>query len=203
MQLALALAQVPDDLLDEERVAVGLAVQGADERRLGGGDAERRDELGDLRLGQALELEALEHALAAHVGDQLEQRVAGLELGVAVGAEQEDAARLRRADEVPQQLQRRAVGPVEVVEHEHERRLRARLAEQRGDRVEEAGPAGVGVARRRRRAAGPSSPNRIASSAARTPSRSRSGSSDAPDDHPRTISTTGWYGASASSSKRP
>ena len=52
-----------------------------------GGDAERHDQLGDLRLGEAAELDPLEQALAADVADQLVQRVAGLDLGVAVGAE--------------------------------------------------------------------------------------------------------------------
>jgi hypothetical protein len=77
---------------------------------------------------------------------------------------------------------------VQVVEHEHQRRVGPGFAEQRGDRLEEPQPAAVRVTR---------------VLAAREPSRSRSGSSDAPDDQPRTISTTGWYGASASSSKRP
>ena len=85
-----------------------------------------------------LSASVLEHAVAADVGDQLVQRVTRLELGLAVGAEQQRAARLRRADEVTQELERRAVGPVEVVEDQHERRLRAGLAEQRGHRVEEA-----------------------------------------------------------------
>jgi hypothetical protein len=124
-----AVAQMPDDLLDEERVALGLAVQRVHERRLGAGHAERGHQLGDLGLGQAAELEMLEQVLPPHVGDQLKQRVVGLELGVAIRAEQEHAARLRRADEVLEQLQRRPVGPVEVVEDEHERRRRADLAE--------------------------------------------------------------------------
>ena len=141
----MGVAQVAHDLLDEERVALGLAVQGVDERRLGLRHAERRHELGDLRLGQTAELDVAEQPFAAHVADQLVQRVAGLELGVAIGAEQQRAARLRRADEVPEQLQRRAVGPVQVVEDEHERRAVADLAEQCGHRVEEAQAAGVSV----------------------------------------------------------
>ncbi len=49
-----------------------------------------------------------------------------------------------------QQLQRRAVGPVQVVEHEHHRRVGADLAQQRAHGVEEAEALRVGVGARDR-----------------------------------------------------
>ena len=67
------------------------------------------------------------------------------DLALAVGAEEEHAARRGRAHEVAQQLQRRAVRPVQVVEDEHDRRLGADLADQRGDGVEEAVALRVGL----------------------------------------------------------
>ena len=146
LQCVVALAQVADDLLDEERIAVGLAVQGVHEGRLGARHAERGDQLGHLGLRQAAHREVLEHAFAADVGDQLVQRVTRLDLGLAVGAEQQRAARLRRAHEMTQELERGAVGPVEVVEDEHQRPRRAGLGEQRGHRVEEAEAVAVGGA---------------------------------------------------------
>ena len=197
------------DLLDEERVAVGLAVQRAHERLRGGRGGQLGHELRHLALRQAGELQPAQRALAAQVADQLVQRVAVGDLALAVGADEQRPPRRGRAHEVAQQLQRRPVGPVQVVEHEHDRRLRADLADQRGHGVEEAEALGVGLRRRTATApawsagGGPNSGSRIASSAARAPSRSRSASSGAPADQPRSISTTGWYGVSVSSSKRP
>ena len=150
------------------------------------------------RLGQAAQLQPAQRALAPQVADQLVQRVAVGDLALAVGADEQHAPRRGRAHQVAQQLQRRPVGPVQVVEHQHDRRLRADLAQQRGDGVEEAEPLRVGLRagdRRRDRwsaGGGPNSGSRIASSAARGPSRSRSESSGAPADQPRSISTTGW-----------
>ena len=78
-----------------------------------------------------------EHRVAAQRGDQLRQRVAVVELGVAVGAEEHRAPRLRRPDQVAQHLQRRAVGPLQVVEHEQQRRAGGDLRQQRGQGVEQ------------------------------------------------------------------
>ena len=148
MEPAAAGSQVAHDLLDEERVALGLAVQRPQERRLHVVHPERGHQLGHLGLREPGERDAGQRALAPDAGGELEQRVVGLELGVTVGAEQQHAPRMRRPYELAQQLEGRPVGPVQVVEHEHERGVRARLAEQRGDRLEEPHPAAVGVTAR-------------------------------------------------------
>ena len=134
--------------------------------------------------------------------------MAGLDLGVAVRAEQQRAARLRRPDEVLEQLERRAVGPVQVVEHEHQRRLRADLAEQRGDGVEEAQAAAVrvvaarsrpGVVGRRRAELAEQDPE-IGRAHAEPLAQRLERRAGGPAAHHL---DSGWYGASASSSKRP
>ena len=66
------------------------------------------------------------------------QRMVLVDLGLAVGAEEHRAPRLRRPHEVAQQLQRRAVGPLQVVEHEQQRRAGGDLRQQRGEGVEQA-----------------------------------------------------------------
>ena len=132
----LEVAAVPHDLLDEERVALGLAVQRGHEvgRRLA---AEGGDELGDLAAREPVERDVGEHRVAPQRGDQLRERVAVVDLGVAVGAEEHRAPRLRRPDQMAQHLQRRAVGPLQVVEHEQQRRAGGDLGQQRGEGVEQ------------------------------------------------------------------
>ena len=128
---------MPHDLLDEERVALRLAVERGDELRRPRLGAERRDELGDLAGREAVERHLGEHAVAPQRRDQLRQRVAVVDLGVAVGAEEHRAPRLRRPHQVAHQLQRRAVGPLQVVEHEQQRGAGGDLGQQRGQGVEQ------------------------------------------------------------------
>ena len=209
-QRAGGVADVAHDLLDEERVALGLAGERAHEglarRARTASSATSSATSGSAR---PVELQPPQRALAAQVADQLVQRVAVGDLALAVGAEEQHPPRRGRAHEVAQQLQRRPVGPVQVVEDEHDRRLGADLADQRGDGVEEAEALRVGLGAGDRpsvvvgAAAGRTPAAGSPSSAARGPSRSRSASSGAPADQPRSISTTGWYGVSVSSSKRP
>ena len=202
------VAQVAHDLLDEERVALGLAVQRRDEVRRGASapsiaaSARRPRRARGRRASTRVKLSSRRsEAISSR------QRVAALELGVAVGAEEHRAARLRRSHEMAQELQRRAVGPVQVVEDEQQRGAAGELGEQRRERVEQA----LATSRRRRprrrhgpgRAARPSSGSSAARSAARGPSRCAGPVSAAPPDQPRSISSTGWYGAEPVSSKRP
>ena len=72
--------------------------------------------------------------LAEHPGE----RVVAAELDVAVGAEDQQAARGELAGDELEQQQRGLVGPVQVVEHEHHRAGRGRPpSEEARDRVEE------------------------------------------------------------------
>ena len=151
-EAARALAQVADDLLDEERVALGLGVQRGDELGRGRLGPERGHQLADLRLREAAQRHLGEHRLAPQRGDDGRERVVVGELAGAVGAEEHRAPRLRRADQVADELQRRAVGPLQVVEHEQQRGAGRDLRQQRGERVEQAMALGAafGAAHRRR-----------------------------------------------------
>ena len=51
----------------------------------------------------------------------------------------------RLADDVAEELQRRAVGPVQVVQDEEDRDRSRRRAQPPGDRVEQPGPLGLRV----------------------------------------------------------
>jgi hypothetical protein len=98
------LAQVHQHLLDAERVAVGLGVQVPGELALvvvqlpidGGGD-HRRHAVG-VEPGQR---QPLAPAGPAQIGQQLGQLVVPADVGVAVGADDEQPHRLVRAGQVP------------------------------------------------------------------------------------------------------
>ena len=92
-----ALLQVAHELLDEERVAVGLVadrLHGRVRRRLAVRVAHQR---GHLVQVEALEVQPRQRAVALQVGQRLEQRVAGRQLVVAVGAEQQHRRVAQRA----------------------------------------------------------------------------------------------------------
>ena len=72
------------------------------------------------------------------------------DITVAVRADHEHCGRRRRSEDVAKQLQRRGVGPLQVVEHKDERRLRGRGAQDVGDRFEEHEAIALGVASRDR-----------------------------------------------------
>jgi hypothetical protein len=151
-----ALGEVADDLLDEERVAVGLRVQAVHEvgRHVVSGRA--LQQLGDLLLAQPRQRQPLDQPLAAQVGERLAERVRGREVGGAVGPRDEQRP-VGEAHEVAQEQQRGRVGPVQVVQHQHHRALLAEPAEEGADGVEEglaACDGGLGVTARDRVRAG-------------------------------------------------
>ena len=119
-QLAL-LNEQPDDLGDEERVALRLRVDHVDELRRWCDAARCLDEAADVLLGQAAQQDPLEAALAAQLGECLRERVPARELDVAVGADEQQARAGELARDELEQAQRSLVRPVQIVEHEHER----------------------------------------------------------------------------------
>ena len=86
---AVELRQMARELLDEERVAAGLRVDRGD----GAGRRVAADQLGDLPLVHAVEAQPRQLAPALQLGEQLRQRVARLQLGVAERAHHQDRAR--------------------------------------------------------------------------------------------------------------
>ncbi len=143
------LAEVADDLLEEERVARGLLVERG--RELVGAEPAAH-ELRDVARLEPGERDALVEPLAAEVAERGGERMGARELALAVGADDEQRGGPRRADEVREEQQRALVGPVEVVEREHGRRAGA----QRGvDGLEEAPARALRVVARDRRVVEP------------------------------------------------
>ena len=97
------------------------------------------------RASRPPSVDLLERPLAAEAGEQRGERLARPRR-VAVGGHEQRALRRGRAHEVAEQLERRPVGPVQVVEHDEQRRVAGDLGQQRGDRVEQAQPLRVGLA---------------------------------------------------------
>ena len=102
-------------------------------------------ELLDPARVQAAEVQPGDTALPAEVGQHVGQRMAAVEVGVAVGGQDEHPHRRDRAQEVAQQEQRRLVGPVQVVEHEDDRGVVRAGGQQVGDGLEQAVALGVGL----------------------------------------------------------
>ena len=137
------------DLREKERVALGLLVDAVHQRPLrldAGGAAEV---VADLGLRQAAQGDPAEQRLAVHLRERAGERVAAVEVGVAVGAEYEDARPADLAPHVREQLQGRRVRPVQVVQHEQQRRALRNAAQEAGHRVEQPELRLLGVGRGR------------------------------------------------------
>jgi hypothetical protein len=126
------------ELLQEQRVAVGAR---ADRVRPGGIRLRAEDplELG-ARLGarQRRELDLLDDRHARDVGQERAQSLVAVELVAAVGHRDEQALALEPPQDERQQVERRAVGPVGVLDDEHNGRGRRQPPQQLVDRGVEA-----------------------------------------------------------------
>jgi hypothetical protein len=143
-----------EDLLDEERVALGALMDLVHEprgRRLAQDGLELTR---DLRAAEALELDALHRPDALPSGDERAQRMAAVQLVGAEADDHEHAVRVERAHEQGHEVERRAIGPVEVLDHEHERALGGEPLDHADDQLEQTGRAAVAQRRRAGRAVG-------------------------------------------------
>ena len=111
------------------------------------------DELDGLLLGETPDLDLRHESLAAKLRERVGEAV-GAGLGRAVGAEHEHAPVVRRPRDVAQQQQRRAIRPLQIVEHEQHRRLGRHLAEQPDDGLEQPVALGLRLRLERRRQVG-------------------------------------------------
>ena len=102
-------------------------------------------ELHRLGLGQAADVELDHEPLAAQAGQRGVEALAPL-VDVAVGAHDRHARVVGGARQVAQEQQRRAVGPLQVVEHDQHRHRRRDLGQQPGHRLEQPVAVGLGVA---------------------------------------------------------
>ena len=144
--------QQPGDLLDEERVAAGAPLHAGAQLGVGLAAGDAGEHLGDLGGVEAAQGQG--PALGLQPGDRGGQRVAGRHLDVAVGDDQQLGAAAGPAGVEGGQLDRCRVGPVEVVEHDHQRPGPGGLEQGGADGVEPLEP-GRGRRRRRRRRRAP------------------------------------------------
>ncbi|GIJ72579.1 hypothetical protein Voc01_074960 [Virgisporangium ochraceum] len=133
-------------LHEEERVAVGAFAQrpGAPLPRFPAG--RRPDQLGDPGVGQAGQVEP-ERMATAQRGTDLGQHPRRFGMGAA-GRDQEHPRVDDVVGDVAQQPQRRMVGPVQVVERDHQRATGRGGHQQARDRVEDVEALHLGVDRR-------------------------------------------------------
>ena len=140
--------QQPADLLDEERVAAGAPPHARAQLGVGLAAGDAGEHLGDLGGVEAAQGQG--PALGLQPGDRAGQRVAGRHLDVAVGDDQQLGAAAGPPGVEGGQLDRCRVGPVEVVEHDHQRPGPGGLEQGGADGVEVLEP-GRGRRRPRRR----------------------------------------------------
>ena len=138
------LDQRAPQLADQERVAVGeVADRGRELGRHEVGTRREPDELGHLVAREPGEAQPHD-VVAAQVGERLRERLRHVGLGVAEGGDQEHARR-PGPDEMAQEVERRGVGPVAVLEHEQRRPAPGHAREHVGDRRVEPVALRVGV----------------------------------------------------------
>jgi hypothetical protein len=136
------------ELLDEERVALGALVDRVDGARFGFGAEQLRQQRGGGLAVEAFQLQALDAADAVQLGEEGAQRVAALQLVGAVRDQQQHVRQPRRAHQEADQVAGGPVGPVQVLQDEHQRLRLGQPGEQRRDQVEQVAPADlVGVRR--------------------------------------------------------
>ena len=147
------LEQVADDLLHEERVALGLLVEGMGERarrRLAGAEPYQ---LSGVEFAQAADVELGREPVALQLGQRVAERVAAA-LGGAVRAQDQQPGRAGGSRQMAQEQKRRPVGPLEVVQHQQHGRRARQLGEQPEDRLEQPVALGLGLVQGRRREVG-------------------------------------------------
>ena len=110
-----------EQLLHEERVAVGTLVCSLDELRAGMRSDNRRDELAGLVTVEARQVDAFGRARTIELGERGPQGMAAVQIVGSVGADDDDPGVVHAAREEHEQVARRPVRPVEVLEHEHGR----------------------------------------------------------------------------------
>jgi hypothetical protein len=126
-----------EQLLGEQRVALAAQVEALDEPVLRRRAQDVTQRLGELGARQRGELDPARAPGALELGQQRPQRVAAVQLVGAVGADDEHALTAQAARQERQEVARRAIRPVQVLDHQHDGVLRAELLEQGEERFEE------------------------------------------------------------------
>ena len=130
--------QEVDDLADEERIAVRLAVERFSERRGVAARPRQGDPARAVRSGQPAEQEPARRRLAGEARQRGEERMLALHLGVAIRGDDEQTHVGQVGRDELEQLERGAVRPVDVVQHDDEPRRPGDGCEKAAHDVEEA-----------------------------------------------------------------
>ena len=126
-----------EQLLGEQRVALAARVQALEQLGVGRAAEDVGEQVAELLARQPRELDPARARVALELGEQRAQRVAAVQLVGAVGGDHQHPLGPQAAREEDEEGARRAVGPVDVLQHERERLLAAELVEQREQRLEQ------------------------------------------------------------------
>ena len=188
--------------LGEERVPVGTPGDRIDERRGRRRAGDAGQQLDQLAALEPRQIDAIDARLALGLGQPRGQWMAAMQFVAAEGRDHEQSLVARIARQEGEQVAGRTVGPVQVLDDEHDRGRLAEPAEQPQRALEDAGLEPFGLARRGDLAGAPATPRGRASRAragsVRRPRRSRSGSTWRASD--RRASTIGPNGSPSSPS---
>ncbi len=126
-----------EQLLGIQRVALAASEQAVDERGARGVAEDVLERLRELPAVERGQLDPASTLEPLELGQQRPQRVAAVELVAAVREQQHHPLVAQAAGEEPHERARRAVGPVDVLEHEHERLAAAEQVQQLEQRLEQ------------------------------------------------------------------
>jgi hypothetical protein len=127
-----------EQLLREERVALRAAVDPLDELVVWPGPEDAGQQVGDIDTVEAAHLEPLGPSAAVQSGQERPQGMPPVQLVGAVGQHQEQRCP-QVADEEGEQVQGRAIGPVQVLDHQHGRGPTGETLQQGEERLEHPG----------------------------------------------------------------
>jgi hypothetical protein len=144
----------PEDLLDQERVALRALVDEIHQPRARRGAEDRLELALHVVTPEALELDAVHGAHALPARDQRAQRVAAVQLVGAERDDHQDAPGAQRSYEEGHEVERRPVRPVQVLDDEHQRAVLGEPLDHAQHELEQARRAAVGERRAVPRAVG-------------------------------------------------
>lgn len=130
-----------DELLDEEGVAVGAFEDGVDEALVGLGGEDPGELAAYLRPVEAGQLDPLDGTEAVQFGEEGPQRVAAVDVVRTVGGDDDETPAVQGAEEVGEEVPGGGVGPVQVLQDEHDGAVRGEPLQHPGRQLEQPGGA--------------------------------------------------------------
>ena len=149
--VAAAVAPSGEQLLDEERVAARERVQLVGERGRHGAAGDRLELAGDVVAVERLEIEPGHERPPRQLGHEPPRRMLARKLAGAVRERERDRLGAQVAGQERHEVPRRAVGPVDVLEHDQQRPASPPPGRAARARARTAGPARTGRRRAVRR----------------------------------------------------